>query len=683
MFNKINGKLTERFPFLHSIRAKVNSAVAICGVLLLIFSLWLLTDSMNYVEHDLMNDRLAADIRYLRSMLGEDAQSQWSEKDGALYLGDTLIGDGYSWNANLEPFAKCESISDTFFSAFVHTENDSQLKWIEAGGYQQGHYQRVAATSDTIDVKKIIGTYIDKEVADKLEASESGVYIVNANVNGTMVYCRYELLRDADGKIVGIISDGRSVNEMNSLISKQKTRGIILIILAMVLISAALGYIVTNMLSAIKSINKRLNTIATGEFPEKPLDVDTHDELSDVAQCVNDMVESLKEKDRIGMELSLATDIQAHMLPSIFPAFPEHNEFDIYATMDPAKEVGGDFYDFFMLDDQHLAIVIADVSGKGVPAALFMVIAKTLIKNHAQSGLSPAEVFTRVNQMLCEGNEAGLFVTAWMGELELTTGKLTYVNAGHNPPLIKLADGGFTYLKSRAGFVLAGIDAMRYKQNELMMHPGDRLFLYTDGITEATDNNDELYGEERLADYLNAHPSDSVRDVLKGLRSDIDAFVGEAEQFDDMTMLILEYQRAGENDFVTEREFDASIDVLHDVTDYVEEELEKLECSPKTIMQMTVAVEEIFVNIANYAYYGKPGKARLTVSTDEGSVILRFFDHGMPFDPLSKNDPDISLSAEERKIGGLGIYMVRKSMDEVKYKYENEMNILTLMKRLE
>ena len=682
MFDKINGRLAKRFPFLHSIRAKINIAVAICGVILLIFSLWLLTDSMNYVEHDLMNDRLAADIRYLRNILGEDDESQWSEKDGALYLGDTLIGDGYSWNANLEAFSRCEEISDTFFSAFVRTNNDSNLKWVESGGYQQGHYQRVAATSDTIDVKKIIGTYIDKQVADKLEESEDGIYIVNANVNGTMVYCRYELLRDAHGRIVGIISDGRSVNEMNTLISKQKTRGFILIIFAMVLISAALGYVATKMLSAIKSINGRLNTIASGDFSAPPLVVNTNDELSDVAQCVNDMVDSLKEKDRLGTELSLATDIQAHMLPSIFPAFPEHNEFDIYATMDPAKEVGGDFYDFFMLDDQHLAIVIADVSGKGVPAALFMVIAKTLIKNHAQSGLSPAEVFTRVNQMLCEGNEAGLFVTAWMGELELTTGKLTFVNAGHNPPLIRLADGGYKYLKSRAGFVLAGIDAMRYKQNELYMQPGDRLFLYTDGITEATDTKEELYGEDRLSDYLNAHSNDSVRDVLKGLREDIDSFVGEAEQFDDMTMLILEYQRTGEVDFLTEREFDASVDALHDVTDYIEEELEKLDCPPKAVMQMTVAVEEIFVNIASYAYYGKPGKARITISKDDDCIILRFFDHGMPFDPLSKNDPDISLSAEERKIGGLGIYMVKKTMDDVVYKFENGQNVLTLKKKI-
>lgn len=262
----------------------------------------------------------------------------------------------------------------------------------------------------------------------------------------------------------------------------------------------------------------------------------------DLESYVDNLQKVTAEKERINAELSLASSIQAHMLPCIFPAFPEHDEFDIYATMTPAKEVGGDFYDFFMVDDTHVAAVMADVSGKGVPAALFMVIAKTLIKNHAQNGLQPCDVFTTVNRLLCDGNDAGLFVTAWMGVLDITSGKLTYVNAGHNPPLIRQNGGKFEYLRSRPGFVLAGMDTIKYRQNELMLSPGDRLYLYTDGITEATSAAKELYGEERLSAYLNGHVDDTAEDILHGLKADIDSFVGEAPQFDDMTMLMLDYK---------------------------------------------------------------------------------------------------------------------------------------------
>lgn len=263
----------------------------------------------------------------------------------------------------------------------------------------------------------------------------------------------------------------------------------------------------------------------------------------DLESYVENLQKVTAEKERINAELSLASSIQAHMLPCIFPAFPEYDEFDIYATMTPAKEVGGDFYDFFMVDNTHIAAVMADVSGKGVPAALFMVIAKTLIKNYAQSGIEPCEVFTTVNRLLCDGNDAGLFVTAWMGVLDITSGKLTYVNAGHNPPLIKQEGGRFEYLRSRAGFVLAGMDTVKYRQNELTMHTGDRLYLYTDGITEATSAAKELYGEERLSTYLNDHSDNTAEDILHGLKADIDSFVGDALQFDDMTMLMLDFKK--------------------------------------------------------------------------------------------------------------------------------------------
>ena len=249
--------------------------------------------------------------------------------------------------------------------------------------------------------------------------------------------------------------------------------------------------------------------------------------------------EETQKAERIATELNLASDIQGSMLPNIFPAFPDRKEFDIFASMNPAKEVGGDFYDFFMVDEDHLAMVIADVSGKGIPAALFMVIAKTLIKDHTQLGLSPGEVFTKVNQILCEGNDAELFVTAWMGLLDLRTGEMKFANAGHNPPIIQI-NNEIKFLTSKPGFVLAGLENVKYKEFELTLSKGDKLFLYTDGATEATNKDKELFGEKRLIDSFARLKDDGCKAILDGVKADIDEFVGEAEQFDDLTLLSFE-----------------------------------------------------------------------------------------------------------------------------------------------
>lgn len=245
-------------------------------------------------------------------------------------------------------------------------------------------------------------------------------------------------------------------------------------------------------------------------------------------------------------ELNVASNIQHDMLPCIFPAFPERDEFDIYASMTPAKEVGGDFYDFFLIDGDHLATVIADVSGKGVPAALFMVIAKTLIKNQAQTGASPGEVLKTVNNQLCENNEAEMFVTAWLGIYEISTGRLVAANAGHEYPAIRRADGSFELFKDKHGFVLAGMENTRYQEYELQLDPGDTLFVYTDGVTEATDAETVLYGTDRMLEALNRQGDCGPKELLSALKADIDRFVGKAPQFDDITMLGLRRQEVTE-----------------------------------------------------------------------------------------------------------------------------------------
>ncbi len=262
----------------------------------------------------------------------------------------------------------------------------------------------------------------------------------------------------------------------------------------------------------------------------------------DIVEYTENLTAITAEKERVNTELSVATRIQANMLPSIFPAFPERREIDIYATMDPAKEVGGDFYDFFMVDERHLAIVMADVSGKGVPAALFMVIGKTLIKDHTQPGKDLGEVFTEVNELLCESNSEGLFITAFEGVLDLVSGEFRFVNAGHEIPYICKKNGKFEPYKVRAGFVLAGMEGMRYKCGNTHLDIGDKIFQYTDGVTEATDKDNNLYGMDRLTEVLGENSALAPAELLPKIKKDIDEFVGEAPQFDDITMLCLEYR---------------------------------------------------------------------------------------------------------------------------------------------
>ncbi|MCR5421692.1 MAG: SpoIIE family protein phosphatase [Lachnospiraceae bacterium] len=262
-----------------------------------------------------------------------------------------------------------------------------------------------------------------------------------------------------------------------------------------------------------------------------------------IEKYIKDLTEVTAEKERIGAELNVATQIQADMLPRIFPPFPDKNEFELFATMNPAKEVGGDFYDFFMIDDDHLGLVMADVSGKGVPAALFMVIAKTLIKNRAITGnfSGPGEVLADANNQLCEGNDAELFVTVWFGILTISTGHITFASAGHEYPAFYRLEEGFRLEKDKHGMPLATLEDLRFRENETQLKEGEILYLYTDGVTEATNGAKELFGEGRMISSLQKHHDNDMENLLKNVRKDIDEFVGDAPQFDDITMLGIKY----------------------------------------------------------------------------------------------------------------------------------------------
>ena len=330
-----------------------------------------------------------------------------------------------------------------------------------------------------------------------------------------------------------------------------RSRQTLLIMTLVVLVLAAIGalFVAGRIVKPVERMTKRITEISGTDLAfEMENTYKTNDEIEVLAESfaalskktreyIDQITTITAEKERIGAELELATKIQADMLPNLFPAFPERDEFDIYATMTPAKEVGGDFYDFFLIDDEHLGMVMADVSGKGVPAALFMMMSKILVNNFAMMGGSPAKVLEQTNTQICKNNDEEMFVTVWFGVMEISTGKITAANAGHEYPMVKKADGRFELYKDKHGFVIGGMDGIRYKEYEFTLEKGGTLFLYTDGVAEATNSKNELFGTERMLAALNSDPDASPKSLLENMKKAVDEFVGDAPQFDDLTML--------------------------------------------------------------------------------------------------------------------------------------------------
>ena len=377
---------------------------------------------------------------------------------------------------------------------------------------------------------------------------------------GRLITC-YSAITDSSGKAVGIVGADIDVNkitqDLNTYLRWVITAAVLITLIMIAILVYSINSFITRPVGSIaENTSEFVELMKENVEPEmldyKKVQVKARDEIYVLSEGVSNMADGVKnymtnlrhvtaEKERIGAELNVATQIQADMLPRIFPPFPEKSEFDLFATMDPAKEVGGDFYDFFLIDEDHVGLVMADVSGKGVPAALFMVIAKTLIKNRALMGGSPSDVLSYANDQLCEGNEAELFVTVWFGILEISTGKGVAANAGHEHPAIRRKDGKFELVVYRHSPAVATMEGIPFKQHEFELHPGDSLFVYTDGVAEATNAHDELYGTDRMLEALNRNPDATAEELLKTVRESIDEFVGDAPQFDDITMLGLNY----------------------------------------------------------------------------------------------------------------------------------------------
>ena len=499
-------------------------------------------------------------------------------------------------------------------------------------------------------------------------------------------------VKDSADKVVSILCVQRPMEALTASRRPYMVTIAFSTILLMILSTAiATAYIRRQFVSPIRKIMREAERFAKENKPGTKLgeDISRIDEIAALARSIDVMEEDMlryidnltsatADKERIVTELQLASSIQSNSIPHTFPAFPERDDFDIYACMIPAKAIGGDFYDYFLIDDDHLVLTIGDVAGKGIPAALFMMVTDILVNEYSHIGGSPADILMKINDRICDHNQEDMFVSVWLGIMELSTGKLTFANAGHESPAYMRRDSEFKLYLSKHSLVLGAMKGIRYRNEELFLEPGDKLFLYTDGVPEATDQYECMYTLDSMITTLNMNKNRTPKEIIEGIQKSVDDFVGDEPPFDDLTAICFELKKPAGKRLVV----DAKRDNLDTVNAFVEDFLEQAGCSFKTQSQIILAVEEIFINIASYAYEDGIGKVDIFLTENNNVMQMTFKDSGTPYDPLMKPDPDTTLSAEDRKIGGLGIFLVKKIMDDVTYEYRDGFNILTIKKSL-
>lgn len=558
----------DEIGLLGNVEPMFASAMSVDGDI--ITTIYLGTESGVMISYDKYSDSGESQGNY--NFFESSWYTQAKEAETLIFT-DTYL-DGYGRGKTISCAAPFYDAADDFagvvsMDVLISDINDSVI----AMDHVNGAYAFLLDTNGKViaapgDFRDTVGNNIVTDdnarlhgIADQILSGKSGIaatdqaYYAYAPIDGIDwilgVYFPTSVITEKTDNITAVISENtsdtaQSIQNSILLAITIFVAGFIIIVIGVYFISKVFA---DRVVQPLQILQEDVQMISEGNL-EHRAKIIQDDEIGELANAFNNMSASLQEyiknlssvmaeKERIGAELNVATQIQADMLPSIFPAFPEREEFDIYATMQPAKEVGGDFYDFFLIDDDHLAVVIADVSGKGVPAALFMVIAKTLLKNRAQMGDSPAKVLEVVNNQLCENNKAEMFVTVWFGVMQISTGKVVAANAGHEKPIIRKADGEFEIFKDKHGFVMGGMEGMKYKEYEFEIEKGGCLFVYTDGVPEATSSDSELFGMERLVQVLNEEKDAPLPDILKSVKGSIDKFVKDAPQFDDITMLAL------------------------------------------------------------------------------------------------------------------------------------------------
>ncbi len=504
-------------------------------------------------------------------------------------------------------------------------------------------------------------------------------------------------LRNSTGKKVGVICVEKQLETISSILRGYVRLDLLFAPIVSLLFFICFGaFISKKFVRPIVCITKEAKDFASHDahFSDKLKGIHSNDEIETLARAIEkmgidiqvyikDLMRVTSEKERISAELSVASGIQAGMLPKNFSPYPDHPGIQLYASMIPAKEVGGDFYDFFWTGKDKLWLVMGDVSGKGVPAAMFMVIAKALIRNAATQDYEPSEICERVNNQLCQENEQGLFVTCWLGCVNLSTGLMKFANAAHNPPV--LFDGQeYKFIKEKSGIMLAAMEDSEYVEHEIQLKKGSRLFLYTDGVTEEQNKDGQLFGEDLLLGALAKNAALSAKEKIEAVNAELERFAGGSSQADDITTLAfyLDELSDAQGGGAKERILDlpAADDKLADVLDFIKSNL-PAGVSTDLLNKLDLAAEEIFVNISHYAYEEATGKAQIVCENPTpNSIKVSFVDWGIEFNPLEQPDPDFTQSAEERRLGGFGIYLTKQFMDKVSYCRKDGKNILTIEK---
>jgi sigma-B regulation protein RsbU (phosphoserine phosphatase) len=392
-----------------------------------------------------------------------------------------------------------------------------------------------------------------------------------------------------------------------------------------------------------------------------------------------------RARKRMEDELNVGREIQMSMLPLIFPPYPRRDDFAVHANLVPAREVGGDFYDFFLIDEDRFCFCVGDVSGKGVPAALFMAVTKTLIESRARNDSSPASILTHVNNEISRHNEACMFVTILLGILDLRTGELSYSNAGHDPPYLKSKDGSLGSLDERHGPVIGAMDGVVYGEGRADLSRGDQLLLFTDGVTEAMDETRQLYSRERLTRMLSARDFESVEALVRATVDDVWRFQGDAEQADDVTVLAVQYIGEAEDEVraVLELTIDNRLGEIERLNGRFNEFAEQHRVLAAARRSANLVFDELLNNIISYAFDDEDDHSiGVRVELARGRLAITITDDGKPFNPFGAKPPNMMLSIEEQQIGSLGIHLVRNMMDEVSYNRRTNENEVILVKYL-
>jgi len=513
---------------------------------------------------------------------------------------------------------------------------------------------------------------------------ETSLQLFRSLVSGDISWLAHTSLRSSDWIMAAIISH----DEMKASILRLTRQQAAIALVGLLLLGLATALISRSISRPIARLSEAADTLADGNLEATLPTPRGNDEVAHLARAFSGMRDSLRRhiadlrettaaRERMQSELRIGRDIQMGLVPKTFPPFPERNDIDLYGVLEPAREVGGDFYDFFLLDDNRILLAIGDVSGKGVPAALFMAVTRSFLRSAFHSASDPGAALTRINHDLIEGNDACMFVTLFCAVLDIATGELSYANAGHNPPAILHDDGQIEWITQSGGPIAGVVESALYTSGACLLPLEATLVLYTDGVTEAMDSKGQLYGEERLSTTLahSAPPSD-CHAVIQRILDDIHHFAGDAEQSDDITMLLLRRRNTAT---ILELSIANTATSQQEAMSKLDDFLEVRQVAPARQYAIRLAFEEILTNIVKYAYTETSGEtisARLCLDTP---ATLTFVDTGRPFDPLKEAPaPTLEGDAAERPIGGLGLHLIQSMGMTLTYQRDNEQNILTV-----